>query len=105
MLIEISRRFWRDCEKEGTTRLHEITQRGENERYCDSSIVCNQLACLKKDIVAEFCGNYKEKHKVAVETLLKRLELIKDLLPLSPLQPLQDSFSLSLVLHRLLQYL
>jgi len=32
----------------------------------------NQLACLKKDIVAEFCGNYKaiirnkEKHKVAV---------------------------------------
>ncbi len=52
-----------------------ITQRGENERYCDGSFVCNQLACLKKDIVAEFYGNYKEKHNVAVETLLKRLDI------------------------------
>ncbi|NQE52850.1 hypothetical protein C5S29_04585 [ANME-1 cluster archaeon GoMg3.2] len=39
MPIRISRRFWRDCEKEGTTRLHVITQRRENERYCDGSIV------------------------------------------------------------------
>jgi len=30
---------------------------------------------LKKDIVAEFCGNYKAKQKVAVETLLKRLDI------------------------------
>jgi len=35
----------------------------------------NLLACLKKYIVAEFCGNYKAKPKVAVETLLKRLEI------------------------------
>jgi len=43
----------------------------------------NLLACLKKDIVAEFCGNYKEKHKVAVETLLKRLDVTGRNVPVS----------------------
>lgn len=44
--------------------------------------------------------------EVAVFKALDMLfDIIKGLLSLSPLQPLQHSLSLSLVLHRLLQYL